>query len=222
VLRTAVSVTAAAIAATCALAACGPTQMGSAAIMGDQRTTVNTLRNEVANLKQRYQANRSKIQLQFPLSQAPQEVLTWLVRFKVLDQAAARNHISVSSGQSDRALNPIRTQVGPTGIKNLAVANGLPPDLLPELGRYLAIQKVLVNRLEGGNPPKSTAAQQALRAEFNRRQCRAAKALNIRINPQFGRLDYSQLSIIPAATALSAPVTPSPSPTTAPALKPPC
>jgi len=196
--------------------------MGSAAIMGDQRTTVNTLSNEVANLKQHYQANRSKIQLQFPLSQAPQEVLTWLVRFKAVDQMAARNHVKVSSGQSDRALNPIRTQVGPTGIKNLAVANGLPPDLLPELGRYLAIQNALVNRLDGGNPPQSTAAQQALRAELSRRQCRAAKALNIRINPQFGRLDYSQLSVIPAATPLSAPVTPSPSPSTRPALKPPC
>jgi len=196
--------------------------MGSAAIMGDQRTTVNTLSNEVANLKQAYQANRSKIQLQFPLSQAPQEVLAWLVRFRVRDELAARNHISVSTGQGQHALNPIRTQAGPTGIKNLAVANGLPPDLLPELGRYLAIQNALVNRLDGGNPPRSTAAQQALRAELSRRQCRAAKALNIRINPQFGRLDYSQLSVIPAATPLSAPVTPSPSPSTRPALKPPC
>ena len=221
-LRTAVSVTAAAIAATCALAACGPTQMGSAAIMGDQRTTVNTLSNEVANLKKHYQANKSKIQLQFPLSQTPQEVLTWLVRFRVGDQMAARNHISVSTGQGQHALNPIRTQAGPTGIKNLAVANGLPPDLLPKLGRYVAIQNALVNRLDGGTQPSSTAAQQALRAEFTRRQCRAAKSLNIRINPQFGRLDYSQLSVIPAATALSAPVTPSPSPSTRPALKPPC
>jgi hypothetical protein len=46
--------------------------------------------------------------------------------------------------------------------------------------------------------------------------------MNIMVNPRFGRLDYSQLSVIPAATALSAPVTPSPSPTTRPALKPPC
>ena len=221
-LRTAVSVTAAAIAATCALAACGPTQMGSAAIIGDQRTSVTTLSDQVANLKQAYQANRSKIQLQFPLSQAPQEVLAWLVRFRVRDELAARNHVRVSSGQGERALASIAAQAGPTGIKNLAVANGLPPDLLPALGRYEAIQNALVNRMDGGTLPKSTAAQQALGAELGRRQCRAAKALNIRINPQFGRLDYSQLSIIPATTSLSAPVTPSPSPTTAPSLKPPC
>jgi hypothetical protein len=222
VLRTAVSVTAAAIAATCALAACGPVQMGSAAILGNQRITSTALTDQVANLQQAYQASKSKIQLQFPLSQAPQEVLAWLVRFRVRDEMATRNHVKVSSGQSERALASIAAQAGPSGIKNLAVANGLPPDLLPDLGRYEAIQNALVARMDGGKLPKSTAAQQALGAALALRQCRAAKAMNIRVNPRFGQLDYSQLSVIPAATALSAPVTPSPSPTTRPALKPPC
>ena len=221
-LRTAVSVTAAAIAATCALAACGPTRMGSAAILGNERITSTALSDQVANLQQAYQANKSKIQLQFPLSQAPQEVLAWLVRFRVRDEMAARNHVKVSSGQGERALASIAAQAGPAGIKNLAVANGLPPDLLPALGRYEAIQNALVNRMDGGTLPKSTAAQQALGAALALRQCRAAKAMNIMVNPRFGRLDYSQLSVIPAATALSAPVTPSPSPSTKPALKPPC
>jgi len=222
VLRTAVSVTAAAIAATCALAACGPTRMGSAAILGNERITSTMLSDQVANLQQWYQAHKSKIQLQFPLSQAPQEVLSWLVRFRVRDEMAARNHVKVNSGQSERALAAIAAQAGPSGIKNLAVANGLPPDLLPDLGRYEAIQNALVAKMDGGTLPKSTAAQQALGAALTLRQCRAAKAMNIRVNPRFGQLDYSQLSIIPAANALSAPVTPAPSPSTRPALKPPC
>ena len=71
-LRTSISVTAAAIAATCALAACGPVRMGSAAVVGSERISATTLSNEVANLTQAYQANKSKIQLQFPLSEAPQ------------------------------------------------------------------------------------------------------------------------------------------------------
>ena len=190
-LRTAVSVTAAAIAATCALAACGPVQMGSAAILGNERITSTTLSDQVANLQQTYQANKSKIQLQFPLSQTPQEVLAWLVRFRVRDEMATRNHVKVSSGQSERALAAIAAQAGPSGIKNLAVANGLPPDLLPNLGRYEAIQNALVNKMDGGTLPKSTAAQQALGAALTLRQCRAAKALDIRVNPRFGRLDYS-------------------------------
>ena len=221
-LRTAVSVTAAAIAATCALAACGPTRMGSAAILGNERITSTMLSDQVANLQQWYQAHKSKVQLQFPLSQAPQEVLSWLVRFRVRDEMAARNHVKVNSGQSERALAAIAAQAGPSGIKNLAVATGLPPDLLPDLGRYEAIQNALVNKMDGGTLPKSTAAQQALGAALAVRQCRAAKAMNILVNPRFGQLDYSQETIIPATTALSAPVTPSPSPSTRPALKPPC
>jgi hypothetical protein len=196
--------------------------MGSAAILGNERISATTLGNEVANLQQAYQANKSKIQLQFPLSQAPQQVLAWLVRFRVRDQMAVRNHVAVSDGQSQRALAAIAAQAGSAGIKNLAVANGLPPDLLPALGRYEAIQNALVNKLDGGTLPKSTAAQQALGAVLNRRQCEAAKSLNILINPQFGRVDYNQLTVIPAASKLSSAVSPSPSPTPAPALKPPC
>jgi hypothetical protein len=222
VLRTSIAVTAAAIAATCALAACGPVRMGAAAIIGGQRITTTTLSDEVTSLQQAYQAGKAKIQLQFPLPQAPQEVLAWLVRFKVRDQLAVRNHVAVSTGESQRALASVAATAGATGIKNLAVANGLPPDLLPALGRYEAIQTALVSRMDGGKLPTSTTAQQALGAELNRRQCVAAKSLNIEINPQFGRLDYSQLAVIAAATPLSAPVTPSPSPSAAPQLRPAC
>ncbi len=220
-LRTSIAV-AAALGATCVLAACGPVRMGAAAIVGNQRISATTLSNEVANLEQAYQANKARIQLQFPLAQSPQQVLAWLVRFKVIDRMAVRNHVRVSNGQSQRALQPIRAQAGPSGIKNLAVANGLPPDLLPALGKYLAIQNALVVRLYGARTPSSTAARQAIGADLNRRQCAAAKSLHILINPQFGRLDYTQLSVIPAANKLSAPESPLPSSSPGPALAPPC
>jgi hypothetical protein len=222
VLRTSIAVTAAGLAAVSVLAACGPVRMGAAAIVGNQRISATTLTNEVTDLQQAYQAGKAKIQLQFPLSEAPQEVLAWLIRFKVRDELALRNHVAVSSGQSERALAAIAAQAGPTGIKNLAVANGLPPDLLPSLGRYEAIQNAIVNRMDGGKLPSSTTAQQAIGANLARRQCVAAKSLNITVNPQFGRLDYGQFSIVPAANTLSAPVRPSPKPSTAPQLKPPC
>ncbi len=113
-LRTSIAV-AAALGATCVLAACGPVRMGAAAIVGSQRISATTLSNEVANLEQAYQANKARIQLQFPLAQAPQQVLAWLLRFKVIDRMAVRNHVRVSNGQSQRALQPIRAQAGPVG-----------------------------------------------------------------------------------------------------------
>jgi hypothetical protein len=225
VLRTAVSVTAAAIAATCALAACGPVRMGSAAILGNERITSTTLSDQVANLQQTYQANKSKIQLQFPLSEAPQEVLTWLLLFRIRDEVAVRNHVAVSKGQSQRALTSIASQAqgGAAGLRNLAVANGLPPDMLPDLGRYQAIENALVDKLDGGVLPKSQTGLATLNAVLNREECKAAKSLSIEVNPRFGQMNYSQTdSVIPATTKLSAPVRPSPSPSPAPVLNPPC
>ena len=224
-LRTTIAVTAAAIAAICGLAACGPVRMGSAAITGGQRISSTTLGDEVTNLEQAYHASKSKIQLQFPPSEAPQEVLSWLLRFRIRDQVAVRNHVFVSEGESQRALAAIAAQAqgGAAGLRNLAVANGLPPDLLPDLGRYQAIETNLVNRLDGGTLPKSSADLATLNAVLNRQECLAAKSLSIQVNPRFGQMNYSQTdTVIPATTNLSAPVTPSPSPSPAPVLNPPC
>jgi hypothetical protein len=225
VLRTTIAVTAVAIAATCGLAACGPVRMGSAAIAGGERISSTTLGSEVTNLEQHYQANKSKIQLQFPLSEAPQEVLSWLLRFRIRDEVAVRNHVAVSTGQSQQALATIASQahVGPVGLRNLGVANGLPPDMLPDLGRYQAIENVLVNKLDNGVLPKSSPGLATLNAALNRQECLAAKSLSIQVNPRFGRMNYAQPdTVIPATTELSAPVTPLPSPSAAPVPNPPC
>jgi SurA N-terminal domain len=228
VLRTAVSVTAAAIAATCGLAACGPVQMGAAAIVGNHRISTATLASEISNLQQVYRAaGKARVQLQFPQSQTAQQVLGWLVRLRVRDEMAVRNHVTVTPRESQQALAKIAAQARqdtansvPLGV--LAAANGLPPNLLPQLGRYQAIQDALLNRLDGGKLPADNAALQRLGQQLNRMQCRAAKSLHIRINPQFGRIDYSQLSIVPAATTLSAPQVPSPAPTSSPQYTPAC
>jgi hypothetical protein len=222
--RTFVGVIAAAAAAAFALSGCGPVHLGAAAIAGDQRISASTLTNEVSNLENAYQADRAKIQLQFPLAEAPQLVLGWMLRFKIRDQLAARNHISVSSGDSQRALTTLARQTGRSGpaFTQLVVANGLPPDLLPALGRFEAIQSAMLTRLDGGTLPKTSARVQALTAVLDHRQCVAAKTLNIQVNPRFGRFDYGTLSVITAPSRLSAPSTPAPSPTPKPQLSPPC
>jgi hypothetical protein len=217
-------VIAAAAAATCALSACGPVKMGSAAITGGQRLTMTTLSDQVTDLENAVQAGRGKIQLQFPQSQAPQQVLGWLLRFRIRDQLAARNHVAVTAGESQRALAGLARQTGRTGpaFVQLAVANGIAPDMLPELGRYEAIQNEMFIRLNGGTLPRTQARVQVLSARFNHRECVAAKSLNIQVNPQYGQLDYGTYSVIPAPSTLSAPSTPSPSPTPKPRLTPAC
>jgi hypothetical protein len=217
-------VIAAAAAATCALSACGPVRIGAAAISGGERIKVTTLSDQVTSLENAAQAGKGTIQLQFPQSQAPQQVLSWLLRFQIRDELAARNHLVVTTGESQQALSMLARQTGRTGpaFVQLAVANGLAPDMLPELGRYEAIQNEEFTRLNGGTMPRTQARIQALSPEFSRRECVAAKSLNIQVNPQFGQLDYGTFSVIPANSPLSAPTLPAPSPTAKPQLSPPC
>jgi hypothetical protein len=215
--------TAAAAAATCALSACGPVRMGAAAISGGDRITSTTLSDQVSSLERAYHAGKG-IQLQFPQSQAPQEVLSWLLRFQIRDELAVRNHLVVTTGESQRALSTLARQTGRSGpaFVQLAVANGLAPDMLPDLGRYEAIQNDMFARLNGGTLPRTQARIQALSPEFGRRECVAAKSLNIQVNPQFGQLDYGTYSVIAAHSPLSEPTAPAPSPSTKPVLTPHC
>ncbi len=210
---------AAAAAAVTLLSACGPVQMGAAAVVGNSGITTSTLNNEVNSLNAAYQNAHGAIQYQFPASQAPQVVLSWLVRFRVRDQLAARHGITVTAGEAQRALAATAAQARQSSnlpLSDLATANGLPPDMLPQLGRYQAIENALVQQLTGGKMPSSQAGLQALSQEFNRQQCLAAKSLHIQVNPQFGQLDYAQLAVAPLTSTLSLPAGARPSPSAAP------
>jgi peptidyl-prolyl cis-trans isomerase SurA len=218
---------AAALAAGAVLTACGPVEMGAAAVMTSQRISTSTLASEVSNLNQGYLKYKGKITLQYPVSQMPQQVLGWLVRFRVRDQLAAARGIRVTPAQVQSALTAITSQAQAStpatkvSLAELAVANGLPPNLLTALAQYQAIQSDLVSRLDGGTLPKSSAALQALGTQFNKDECLVAKGLDIKINPQFGRLDYSQYSIISAPAVLSGTgPSPSPSPSASPSASP--
>jgi peptidyl-prolyl cis-trans isomerase SurA len=232
VLRTSMKLGAALAAAGIAVTACGQVQMGAAAILGSQRISAAALSAQVDNLNAGYHTYHGKIQLQYPVSQMPQQALSWLVRFRVRDALAARENVTVSRGDAQRALDQINAQIrqggGSATLPELAVANGLPPDLITDLGRYQAIENAVIARLDGGKLPAKQAALQVLQSRFNVAQCRASKSLNIKINPQFGMLDYSQLSVISAPPSLSAAAaaaaspSPSPSASAKPQLTPPC
>ena len=215
--------TAAAAAVACALSACGPARMGAAAISGGDRITATTLSDQVSSLERAAKAGKGT-QLQFPQSEAPQEVLSWLLRFQIRDELATRNHLVVTTGESQRALSMLAKQTGRTGpaFVQLAAANGLAPDMLPDLGRYEAIQNDMFTRLNGGTLPRTQARVQALSPEFSRRECVAAKSLNIQVNPQFGQLDYATYAVIPAKSPLSEPTAPAPAPSSKPQLTPHC
>src|ERR1035437_1548122 len=185
------------------VAGCSPVKMGAAAIVRSQRITMATLDTEVTNLGQ--SAKLSPGAAPLSAAQQTQETLSWLVRFKINEQLAQQAGITVSSSQAQQALAQIyatvKAQEQAQGVSNVTlnlilVANGIPPNMGSELGRYQAIETQYIEQLNGGKIPTAAAAQTATTAKLQRSQCVAAKSLQIQINPQFGRLNYTQYQIV--------------------------
>lgn len=203
------AVLAAAVAAGCvAVSACGSVQMGAAAITGSARISSATLTNEVANLNAAYQADQAaNITPESPAGQATQQALTWLIRFQIGDKVAEQNGINVTPAQVQKEFSALRAAAVSNKVTvpvYVSVLYALPPDLVPQFGRYAAILSSLESRITGGKAPSTQAEQTKLETALERDQCLASKGLGITVNPQFGEFDYSSYSVVLAPPTLSA------------------
>jgi hypothetical protein len=184
---------------------CGNNQLGAAALYSNQRISSSKLAAEVANLNAAYQKYHAKVQITYPVSAMPREVLSWMLRFATANQMAAQRGIVVTPAQAQHALavETANVKQGGDTLPEAAVLNGLPPDLLPELGTWISIQMQLANQLDHGVPPKTTAGSTALNAQLVHLQCVAAKSLDIMVNPQYGAYDYGQYAVVATPSTLS-------------------
>jgi hypothetical protein len=196
-----------------AVAGCSPVKMGAAAIVGNQRITLAALDTEAGKLAAGV-ANYPGV-VNLSRQQITQQSLQWLIRFQINEQLAQQHGITVSASQAQKALNDIMTvarqEAQQSGVANatqelILVANGIPPDMGLELGRYQSIETQYLTQLNGGTLPSSTSSQASqLEAQLTHAQCLAAKSLNIKVNPQFGRMNYTNYSVVAAADTVSRP-----------------
>jgi hypothetical protein len=186
-------------------AGCSPVKFGAAAITGSQRITISNLTTEVTNLSQTVKQYPGTIQMSS--AQETQETLSWLVRFQINEELAKQAGITVTPGQAQTALSQIyeaaKANAESQGLSNVTLnlilaANGIPPNLSAEVGRYQAIQDQFIMQANGGTLPTTTSGQTATTAKLQHAQCLAAKDLKIKINPQFGQLNYSQDQVVSA------------------------
>jgi hypothetical protein len=203
VLRRLVAVSAAVLGVGLVVTACSPVTMGAAAIVGNQRITIATLDTEVTNLSRNVQQYNGTVSLS--AAQQTQDTLTWLIRFQINEQLASDEGITISAAQAQTALAQIdaeaTSELESEGMSNVTLNFilsyiGIPPNLAPEVGRYQAIDTQFIEQANGGKLPTATAAQTAATAKLERAQCVASKALQIQVNPQFGRLNYSQFDVV--------------------------
>jgi len=201
------------------IAACSPVKAGSAALVGNQRITVSAVDTQVSNLQ-----TAGKVVSGFNLSPAdqPAAVLTWLVRFSIMDQVAADNDISVTQAQSQAGLAAIQSQASSAASQEgynsgqaLLLGNGITPQMEPALGTWVAQDNAYQIKANGGTAPTTTAESDAVTAKYDKAECQASKSLSIQVSPQYGRMDYSTYTVVPAPNQLSQPAgKPSPASTT--------
>jgi hypothetical protein len=224
--RTSMQLAAAVLAGGLAVAGCGTLKLGAAAITGPDRISSTTLTNEVANLQAAYQADaRRGLKPQRAVGQSTQQVLTWLIIFRIYDELAMQRGLNITPAAEQKQLAALATQAGQEKVSTAAYvssAGAVPPDLVPEIGRYFAILAAFQGRLDGGKTPTAQAAQQALQVRVARAQCLAAKHLGIAVNPQYGEFDYTTFSVVAAPSTLAAAPSPSASASAKPRLTPPC
>jgi hypothetical protein len=202
------------------LAACSPVKLGAAAIVGNQRITVSSLDTQVTNLQAAAAPYGSQVQL--TSAQMPAAVLSWLIRFAIEDQVTASAGISVTQAQVQQGIASINSQAASAAEENgfssaatVLLSLGVSPQMATALGQYQAQEIAYAQKVNGGKLPTTTAQDNTVTAALTKAQCTAAKSLNIQVNPQFGRLDYSQYAVVAAPNTLSQPAgTPSPASTT--------
>jgi hypothetical protein len=192
-----------------------PLQMGSAAIVGSQRISITTLGIESANLNQA--AKRYPGIVTLTPTEVTQTTLTWLIRYQINEEVARQAGITVTPAQAQAALQAAyasaKSSAESQGLTNVTLdlilaASGIPPDTSMQLGRYEAIATAYLKIANGGTTPTSSSAQTAAGNKLNQAECQAAKSLNIRVNPQFGQLDYSQYQVVTAPNPVARPAGP--------------
>ena len=187
-----------------AVAGCAPVNIGAAAIVGNQGISVANLDTQAGKLASA--ANAYKVQI--TQQQITQVTLGRLILLQIGDRVAGSAGITVTPAQGQSELNSLlkqQEQSSGTSLTQdqLLTEIGFAPDLASELGRYLAIVNQYETSANGGTAP--TSASSPAVTEFNHAQCLAAKSLNIKVNPQFGRLDYTDYAVVNGPDTVSRP-----------------
>ena len=213
--RTAVTAAVGALLAGVVLGACGPVKMGTAATVGDERITTARLDSTVAKWREEFAANRQAALVQQAAEQQGQRLpfdpdsphrsaLYQLIGFKIWDEVAREQGITVTQGQIDGLLGGLG---GPSGVSAAVLASDIPLRHTNDVARVVLIQQMLLQRY--GAAPNAQgqldlAAQQRALRQRDAVYSAAAGRLDITVNPRFGGgFDARQVSLNPVSYRLS-------------------
>ncbi|WP_371678221.1 SurA N-terminal domain-containing protein [Streptomyces sp. NBC_01276] len=181
--RTALSVSAALLAAAPLLAACsGGTRPGTAAVVGGERITTSALQAQVNHVRTAQNRSGQGAQLIEATAGLERLKLNKMIQTAVLERAADDAGLSVNTREIEEVRKAQLQQAG--GEKELAAAAlqqaQLAPDQLEADTRFKLLRDKLFEHY--GSQDKALA-----------KLGQAAKALHIEVNPRYGRWDAQQI-----------------------------
>lgn len=164
-----------------AMSACGPSQLGAAAIVEDQRITVSEIQQTLTDVREL----RERFALPTALgAEAARLEVERRVLDLVFEQAATDLGIKVTAGDVAQAQDA--EDRSPEEIARLAAENNVSLTSLDQLYRRFTLEQKISDRVSKLNPG-ATEAQ--LNAAFAERLVATAKRMQIKINPRYGAFD---------------------------------
>ncbi|MEU2022042.1 SurA N-terminal domain-containing protein [Streptomyces sp. NPDC016469] len=190
--RTALTVSAALLAAAPLLTACGSqAHPGAAAVVGGDRITVSTVQAQVADVREAQGSSAQSAQLTDQSGQLARAKLHGLILDRVLDRAAADAGVTVSRAEIQQMRKSAVAQYhGEKGLRQAVLQERwLAPGQIDSFLRE-QIQITKLGQALGADPstPEGTKA-------IGDALTKASKALNVDVNPRYGTWDNQQIQL---------------------------
>ncbi|HEY2834294.1 MAG TPA: SurA N-terminal domain-containing protein [Sporichthyaceae bacterium] len=184
-----------AVATVAGLSACGPSQLGAAAVVNSQRITVSDVQGRlkaVQALQDRYGVEHAD-----PSVAARNEVQRWVVAL-VFERAARDLGINITDGEVSNAIDAETKLVGgPEQFRAALAQADLSENDVNDVFRQQVINSKIGSAVLGQAGTKLT--QDQVDAKVHDTLVATAKRLHIRINPRYGTFDGNMGQISPPA-----------------------
>lgn len=177
---------------------CQPVQAGAAAVVGSERISTEELQGtvEVVVAEQQGQAAPDEGQLQ-------RATLSRMIVGLVIDEAARREGVTVTSGEVDTRIDQVRASVGGgQRLRQALLQDGILPGDLPSLVEQSIAAEKIGQALVPGNTPN---AQLERRDKTSALLQDVSRDLDIEVSPRYGRWNAARAAIVPASDELSTP-----------------
>lgn len=171
------------------LAACGSSQAGAAATLGDSRVTETEL---TAYVQESLEAQGKPVDS--PDAALLSKSLTQILRARLVNEAANRAGIVITQGMMDQTLQSVALQQGTSvdGLYASLAAQGFSKDQVAELVR------VNLEAQEIGKALDPTGSAETQNAALLAALGVLGDELDITTNPRYGTWDNAQLSVGPS------------------------